>query len=142
MRAQAKGGWVAGAIQSMLLPNRSAAAILHQHGSTACTDVTGFGLLGHLIEMIQYEGAEDGAGAEEIAVELSLGDIPALQGAVECVESGILSSLQPQVLSVLHISIQFLTLVYACRICAVRGRWPMCSSALGGPSIPCCSTHR
>jgi hypothetical protein len=108
MRAQAKGRWVDEAIQSMLLPNRVAASVLHQHGATACTDVTGFGLLGHLIEMIQYEesgltDAEDSEGvagkapAEENAVELWLSEVPTLPGATECIEAGIVSSLQPQV---------------------------------------------
>jgi selenide,water dikinase len=108
MRAQAKGRWVDEAIQSMLLPNRVAAAVLHQYGATACTDVTGFGLLGHLIEMIQYEDsgltdAEDSEGvagkapAEENTVELWLSEVPTLPGATECIEAGIVSSLQPQV---------------------------------------------
>lgn len=103
MRSQAKGRWVEGAIQSMLLPNRAAAAILHEHGATACTDVTGFGLLGHLIEMIQYEdsGSEDAnpVPTEENAVEIWLNEVPALPGAKECIEAGIVSSLQPQVAS-------------------------------------------
>ena len=57
MRAMAKGRWVAGALRSMVQANRIAGQILQRLGSNACTDVTGFGLLGHLIEMIQYGDA-------------------------------------------------------------------------------------
>jgi selenide, water dikinase len=42
--------------QSMLQSNGPAAKILAKYGCTACTDVTGFGLLGHLVEMINYQG--------------------------------------------------------------------------------------
>ena len=87
MRYQAKGRWVDNAIQSMLLSNQQAAACLQQHQATACTDVTGFGLLGHLIEMTR---------ASQVDAELHMSAIPLLDGAVETVEAGILSSLQPQ----------------------------------------------
>jgi selenide, water dikinase len=53
MRGRARGSWVAGAIASMVQSNRQAAAILHQHGCKHCTDVTGFGFMGHLLEMIK-----------------------------------------------------------------------------------------
>jgi len=86
MRMQAEGGWVAGAIDSMVRSNRDAALCLQAHGATACTDVTGFGLLGHLVEMIKASG---------VSAELDLDAIPPLAGAVELTERGIFSSLQP-----------------------------------------------
>jgi selenide,water dikinase len=87
MRGQAKGRWVDGAIQSMLVSNQDAASCLHRHGATACTDVTGFGLLGHLVEMTR---------ASEVDVRLDLTAVTVLDGAEQTVAAGILSSLQPQ----------------------------------------------
>jgi selenide, water dikinase len=40
----------------MLQPNRGAAGVLQRHGAAACTDVTGFGVLGHLVEMLRASG--------------------------------------------------------------------------------------
>lgn len=87
MRGKAKGRWVDGAIQSMLVSNQAAAACLYRRGATACTDVTGFGLLGHLVEMTR---------ASDVDVRLELETVPVLDGAEETVAAGILSSLQPQ----------------------------------------------
>jgi selenide,water dikinase len=87
MRHRARGRWVAGAITSMTQSNRGAATCLRAHGATACTDVTGFGLLGHLVEMLR---------ASEVDAVLELEALPLLDGAEETVRAGILSSLQPE----------------------------------------------
>ena len=85
-RHAAKGRWIDAALKSMVLSNQAGAQILRAHGATACTDLTGFGLLGHLVEMTRPSGVD---------AELQLSALPLLDGAVECVEAGIVSSLQP-----------------------------------------------
>lgn len=87
MRLAAKGRWIENAISSMLESNLAAATCLHEHGATACTDVTGFGLLGHLVEMTKASG---------VGVRLRLDNIPLLDGALDTVSRGIFSTLQPQ----------------------------------------------
>jgi len=87
MRFLAKNRWIDGAIESMLLSNQAAATCLRQYGATACTDVTGFGLLGHLMEMVK---------ASNVSVELNLETIAILEGARETLQSGIFSSLHPE----------------------------------------------
>jgi selenide,water dikinase len=86
MQQKAKGRWIDEAIVSMVQSNRIASQVLFSHGATACTDVTGFGLLGHLVEMIKPSGVD---------VEIDLQSLPLIDGALETVEMGILSSLQP-----------------------------------------------
>jgi selenide,water dikinase len=87
MRGKAKARWVMAAINHMLRSNGRAADILRQHGAHAATDVTGFGLLGHLVEMVR---------ASEVDVTLAINRVPLLDGARETVALGIFSSLQPQ----------------------------------------------
>jgi len=87
MRHKAKGPWIQAALTSMLQSNQEAARCLHRYRASACTDVTGFGLLGHLLEMVKPAGVD---------VKLYLRAIPVLDGALETLASGIASSLQPQ----------------------------------------------
>lgn len=87
MRGKAKARWVMAAITHMIRSNGPAAAVLRQHGVQAATDVTGFGLIGHLVEMVRASGVD---------VTLAVERVPLLDGARETVALGIVSSLQPQ----------------------------------------------
>ena len=87
MRAQAKGRWIDAAIQCMLVSSQQAASCLRNHAVHACTDLTGFGLIGHLLEMLN---------ASQVSAKIQLDRLPLLDGAEECVANGIMSSLQPQ----------------------------------------------
>ena len=87
MRGKAKARWVFAALAQMQVSNGPAAAILRAHGARAMTDVTGFGLLGHLVEMLR---------ASACAARLSLPSVPLLDGLMETMGRGIFSSLQPQ----------------------------------------------
>ena len=84
MRGMCKGVWLDGAIESMLKLNEAAVDVALNFGATACTDVTGFGLVGHLREMVVASGA---------SVQLEMDRIPLLEGALELAEQGVKSSL-------------------------------------------------
>lgn len=98
MRCQAKGPWIAAALASMTQSQGPAAACLLAYGATACTDVTGFGLLGHLLEMIEASRVAEppGAGPAGVRIELDLAAAPVLDGAEELAARGVVSSLHPR----------------------------------------------
>lgn len=72
-------------IETMLTGSRVAAEIAVSCQLSCGTDVTGFGLLGHLQEML----------TEEVRAELSANAIPFLSGAEQAARQGITSSLLP-----------------------------------------------
>jgi selenide,water dikinase len=84
MRGEARAAWLEGAVAAMQQPGGPVAAALAAHGATACTDVTGFGLLGHLAEMLR---------ASRCAARLDAAAIPLLPGVREALERGIRSTL-------------------------------------------------
>jgi selenide,water dikinase len=67
----------------MLQGNRAAAELAIAHGASACTDITGFGLLGHLLEML----------SGVLGARLELAQLPLLSGAIEQVDAGIVSTM-------------------------------------------------
>ena len=81
-----RGRWIDAALASMVQSNRLGAVCLQKHGATACTDLTGFGLLGHLVEMTRPSNVD---------AEIDLNALPLLDGAQATSAAGILSSLQP-----------------------------------------------
>ena len=69
-----------GAVAVMSTLNRAASESMVEVGVNACTDVTGFGLVGHLSSMMR----ESSAGCR-----LRMSDIPVLPGARDLVEQGV-----------------------------------------------------
>ena len=72
MQHRARGRWIARAEEMMQRSNREAMDILKHHHVLAATDVTGFGLAGHLQEMIDASGC---------GAEIDLDTLPVLEGA-------------------------------------------------------------
>ncbi len=70
----------ASAIESMVTLNRVASDVLQNHTVHACTDVTGFGLAGHLREMM----ADD-----SLLIEINSTSLTVLPGAREYADSGL-----------------------------------------------------
>ena len=69
------------AVDSMKTLNKKAAEIARKFKPNAVTDVTGFGLVGHLIEICN---------ASNVSAEISFSNIELLPGAVKFLEQGIM----------------------------------------------------
>jgi selenide,water dikinase len=97
MRAKCKGEYMVEALKSMQLSNGPASrvAMEESNGVHSCTDVTGFGLIGHLLEMLMAND-ENSSGLPSVGAKLNIKDVPFLQGGLEASSQEIFSSLQPQ----------------------------------------------
>jgi selenide,water dikinase len=82
-RGEAKPAWIDAATESMTTLNAKAAdiAMNGKFRVHAATDITGFGLVGHLREMAQGSG---------VSVRIHANRIPLLQGALDCVRLGFI----------------------------------------------------
>ena len=88
MRRLTSGAAWKAAVRSMCQSNRDAGLIFRDFGASACTDVTGFGCLGHLVEMLR-------GSSPPATCTIELARVPLLPGAMSCVKRKIFSSLQP-----------------------------------------------
>lgn len=70
------------AVEAMTALNRDAAAAALRAGAVCATDVTGFGLLGHLFKMMRASGT---------SAELDIAAVPYLDGARDAVRAGFVS---------------------------------------------------
>jgi selenide,water dikinase len=87
MGGRAAGPWVEAAIAGMLRDNGEAARIAIAHAARGMTDVTGFGLAGHLGELLDASGA---------GARIDLEALPALPGVLGLLARGERSTFHHQ----------------------------------------------
>jgi selenide,water dikinase len=82
-RGEAKQEWIDAATQSMTTLNSRAAEVAASGKFTvhAATDITGFGLIGHVREMAAGSG---------VSVRINSANVPLLAGAMDCVRAGLI----------------------------------------------------
>ncbi len=79
MAGRARGPWFGAALDSIRRSQREGAGIARELGAVAATDVTGFGLAGHLATLLAGSG---------LSARLHLSSLPALPGALELLARG------------------------------------------------------
>ena len=82
MQLMSQGLWVESALKWMMKPQGGAAKVLSK--ARAMTDVTGFGLAGHLLKLCQ---------SSNVCANIKISEIPFLKGAEELAQLGVRSSL-------------------------------------------------
>jgi selenide,water dikinase len=87
MQGRVAGRHVESVFRSMLRPNADAARVARTACARACTDVSGFGLAGHLAELLRASG---------VSARLDLDALPALDGAIELLARGVRSTYHEQ----------------------------------------------
>ena len=86
MQGLAKGGWVAVSLKQMLTSSGPASRLLRGHAH-AMTDITGFGLVGHVQGLLS---------ASHLSATLDLNQIGWTEGAIDLARAGIHSSIFPE----------------------------------------------
>ena len=80
-KAEAEPAWIDAATKAMTTLNSMAAEIIgtRRFKVHSATDITGFGLIGHVREMAAGSG---------VSIRIDSAKVPALPGAIECIEAG------------------------------------------------------
>ena len=71
---------IADAIEGMVMLNKAAAEVMLKVGVSACTDITGFGLIGHASEMADASG---------VRLKIFINELPAYSQALDMAEMGL-----------------------------------------------------
>jgi selenide,water dikinase len=87
MRGLARGEWMAGALASMARSNAAASRVAGEIPASAVTDVTGFGLAGHLGQMLR---------ASKASAVIDLAALPLLPGVAALLARGVRSTFHDQ----------------------------------------------
>ncbi|MCH2185524.1 selenide, water dikinase SelD, partial [Myxococcota bacterium] len=110
MRGQAPGHWIEPLFDSMLQESQTAAQLALRFGASASTDVSGFGLAGHLLELCDASG---------VSARLDAGALPTYAGAISLMKAGLRSTffeqnaiLRSRVLSSEGVSPEYLDLLF------------------------------
>lgn len=85
-QARCEAQWYRDLVQSLTQNHAAAAEIYQPCDIRGATDVTGFGLAGHLLEMLEASG---------VAAEVALTEVPLLPGAAQTLAAGLESTLAP-----------------------------------------------
>ena len=86
MQAACHGRWFEELLATMLLSNQPASTLCERFEIPGLTDVTGFGLAGHLLEMLK---------PSNLSAILNVNAIPLLSGTADLLKQGIESTLAP-----------------------------------------------
>jgi selenide,water dikinase len=79
-KEQAEEKWIKEAVKIMSYLNKSASEAMLEVGINACTDITGYGLLGHLCELVQ---------ASKVGAKIFLSKVPVIDFAWELAKQKI-----------------------------------------------------
>lgn len=89
---------ISNAVKIMTTLNKTASEIMNEVGVNACTDITGYGLLGHLLEMCK---------GSRVSANINFNKIDFIHGAIECASDGIIPGGTKKNLSFIKDSITF-----------------------------------